>query len=221
MSISTNLTTIRNEIKQAAEQSQRNHNDITLVAVSKFHGKDAALEAIKAGQTVFGENKIQEATHKWTDIKENNSDIELHFIGHLQTNKAKEAVQLFDVIEIVDRKKLALSLAKEMEKQDKYPECYIQVNTGSEPQKSGISPEETDELIALCQEINLPVTGVMCIPPAGENPEPHFDILFQIAERNGLKNISMGMSSDYATAIEHGATHIRVGTAIFGKRPTI
>ena len=192
---------------------------VSLIAVSKYRTVDEILLAIDAGQKIFGENKVQEAMKKWPEIREKYPDIELHLIGALQTNKVKEAVKTFDVIEVVDREKLANALLKEMKRQDKYPDCLIQVNTGSESQKAGILPEQADTFISECIEMGLPIKGLMCIPPANEDPKPHFKILKEFCNRHSLDICSMGMSGDYEEAIKCGATHIRVGTAIFGPRP--
>lgn len=217
--IEDNLISVRDSITQSISTSGRNPHDVQLIAVSKTHPADAIKDAIEAGQTVFGENRVQEALQKWPALKAQYSGIELHLIGALQTNKIKEALSIFDVIETVDREKLARALAKEMNKIGKYPQCYIQVNTGKEPQKAGIPPEEASNFIALCRdELKLPIVGLMCIPPAEENPTPHFEMLKNIAAQHDLTNLSMGMSGDFEEAIHAGATHIRVGTAIFGKR---
>ena len=190
-----------------------------LVAVSKYHGEDKVTESIKAGQKIFGENKVQEAKKKWPKLIKKHLDIELHLIGSLQTNKAKDAVKIFDVIEVIDRKKLADSISKEASKINKPNiECYIQVNIGDEPQKGGVLINEFDELLSYCKKTGLNITGVMCIPPAGEDPTRHFNILKNLADKNQLPNISMGMSKDYKQALKCGATHIRIGTAIFGER---
>ncbi len=194
------------------------NNEAELIAVSKYRTVDEILQAVEAGQKIFGENKVQEAMQKWPEIKEKHTDIELHLIGALQTNKVKEAVQTFDVIEVVDREKLANALVKEMNKQGKYPDCLIQVNTGSEPQKAGIFPENADRFIKWCIEKGLPIKGLMCIPPANEDPRPHFNMLKDLCNKHELEVCSMGMSGDYEDAIKCGATHIRVGTAIFGSR---
>lgn len=192
---------------------------VALVAVSKGHGADAAEAAIACGQRVFGENRVQEADAKWTPLKARYPDIELHLIGPLQTNKVAEAVRLFDVIETVDRDRLAAALAKEMTRAGRAIPCFIQVNTGEEPQKAGIGPRDADAFIARARDQHrLTVKGLMCIPPVTENPAPHFALLHQIAARNGIECLSMGMSDDFETAIAFGATHVRIGTAIFGPR---
>jgi pyridoxal phosphate enzyme (YggS family) len=210
--ISKNLLKISCQIKQTA-------SDITLIAVSKYRSSDEIIQAITAGQMVFGENKVQEAMHKWTEIKQHYPNIELHLIGALQTNKVSDAVKIFDTIQVMDRPKLAQVLLKEMQKQNKYPKCLIQVNTGAEPQKAGVLPNDADDFITQCIKDGLPIEGLMCIPPAEENPTPHFKLLKNLCDKHNLPICSMGMSADYLSAIQHGATHIRVGTAIFGERP--
>ena len=191
-----------------------------MVAVSKIHSEETIIPVLEEGQRIFGENRVQEAAGKWPDLKEKYPGVELHLIGPLQTNKVRQAVQLFDVIETVDRPKLARALARIFAEEGKTCDIYVQVNTGHESQKAGIAPEDADEFIKLCRdELKIPVVGVMCIPPFDEDGEPHFKMLKSIAERNNIKTISMGMSGDFEKAIEHGATHVRVGTAIFGKRP--
>ncbi len=192
---------------------------ITLVAVSKTHGADRVRELLDVGQRVFGENRVQEAEEKFPALKAEYPDLDLHLIGPLQTNKAREAVALFDVIESVDRERLAATLAKEMTRAGRRPDCYIQVNTGEEPQKAGVLPAELDAFVAACRDRHkLPIVGLMCIPPVDEEPALHFALLAKMAARNGLAKISMGMSADYETAIRLGATHVRVGTALFGHR---
>jgi len=189
------------------------------VAVSKTHPAEAVLEAIAAGQHVFGENRVQEAAGKFPALRQAHA-LELHLIGPLQTNKVKEAVALFDVIQTVDRAKLADALAAEYRKQQRFLPCYIQINTGEEPQKAGIAPAEADGFIRYCREdLGLPVKGLMCIPPNDQHPAPHFALLREIARRHNLPGLSMGMSGDYELAIQFGATAVRVGTAVFGSRP--
>ncbi|MGI9481338.1 MAG: YggS family pyridoxal phosphate-dependent enzyme [Hyphomicrobiales bacterium] len=213
------LDSVVERISHAATDAGRQPGDVTLVAVSKTFGPDEIRPVIAAGQRVFGENRVQEALGKWPELNAENPGIELHLIGPLQTNKAKEAVALFDVIETVDRPKLARILAREMEAQGRHPALFIQVNTGEEPQKGGILPEEADDFITQCrEEFGLEIEGLMCIPPFDEEPSLHFALLKKIADRNGLAGISMGMSSDFETAIMFGATHVRVGSAIFGAR---
>jgi pyridoxal phosphate enzyme (YggS family) len=217
--IAANLTEIRNRIAGAAHEQGRVADDVTLVAVSKTHPADAVAAAIAAGQLVFGENRVQEAQAKFPDLKAAHPDLELHLIGPLQSNKVREAVALFDVIETLDREKLARALADEMLKQKRRPALFIQVNTGEESQKAGISPMDVDGFAKLCHdELQLPVIGLMCIPPHDQHPAPHFALLREMARRNRLDRLSMGMSGDYETAIALGATHVRIGTAIFGQR---
>lgn len=217
--IANNLSNVLAEIGDEARKAGRNPEDITLVAVSKSHPADHVRPALEAGHRVFGENRVQEAAGKWPDLRAEYPGTTLHLIGPLQTNKIRLAVGLFDVIETVDRPKLARELAKEMEKAGRQLDCFIQVNTGTEPQKAGVLPEDADAFIAACRdEYGLPVSGLMCIPPVEEEPSLHFALLREIAARNGLDHLSMGMSSDYPVAIAFGATHVRVGTAIFGTR---
>lgn len=215
-----NLARIRARLNAAALEAGRKPEDIEVVAVSKMHGADAILPLLEAGHRAFGENRVQEALGKWPALKERYPDVELHLIGPLQTNKAKEAVAFFDVIETVDRPKLARVLAEEMERQGKSPRLLIQVNTGEEDQKAGAAPQDAGAFIAQCRnEYGLKIDGLMCIPPADEAPAPHFALLAKIAARNGLHTLSMGMSGDYEIAATLGATHVRVGTEIFGSRP--
>ena len=218
--IAKNLLSVIQSIKNAATNVERNPADVSLVAVSKTHPAETIQLALNTGYRVFGENKVQEAEEKWPDLKSAYPDATLHLIGPLQSNKTKRAVQLFDVIETVDRIKIAKALAREMDAQNIRPECYIQVNTGEEPQKTGVLPADVDAFIKQCRdELKLPIVGLMCIPPAEDNPSLHFGLLSEMAKRNGLHNLSMGMSSDFETAVELGATSVRVGTAIFGSRP--
>lgn len=218
--IATNLRDIRARIDAAARDSGRAAGAVTLVAVAKTHPAEAVAAALAAGQTVFGENRVQEAQGKYPDLRRSHPDLRLHLIGPLQTNKVKEAVALFDAIESVDREKLARALASEMARQAKHPRLFVQVNIGEEPQKAGIPPREADAFIALCRnELGLAIAGLMCIPPAEMEPAPYFALLREIAGHNGLTELSMGMSGDYETAIRLGATSVRVGTAIFGTRP--
>ena len=215
------LAEVRQHIAAAARAAGRDPAAVTLVAVSKTHGADRVRELLDAGQRVFGENRVQEAEEKFPALKAGYPDLKLHLIGPLQTNKAREAVALFDVIESVDRERLAAALAKEMARGGRRPDCYIQVNTGEEPQKAGVLPAEVDGFVAACRDTHkLPIMGLMCIPPVDEEPAPHFALLAKMAARNGLATISMGMSADYETAIRLGATHVRVGTALFGQRGT-
>jgi PLP dependent protein len=214
------LTAIKARIAAAASAAGRSVNTVTIVAVSKTKGAPEILPALAAGQRVFGENRVQEAALKWPGLRERTPDVELHLIGPLQTNKAGDAVGLFDAIESLDRERLARALAGEMAKQQRRPVCFIQVNTGEEAQKAGIVPRLADSFIAFCRdELGLPVVGLMCIPPIDEEPALHFALLREIARRNGLAGLSMGMSADFETAIRYGATHVRIGTAIFGERP--
>lgn len=192
-----------------------------LVAVSKRQPDDRIEAALAAGHRLFGENRVQEAQARWTERRASLSDLRLHLIGPLQTNKAAEAVALFDVIEVVDRPKLARILAQEMTRQNRHLACYVQINTGEEEQKSGVSPEDADDFIVFCrEECGLEIAGLMCIPPADEEPAMHFALLRTIAERNGVSGLSMGMSGDYEEAVAFGATSVRVGSAIFGARDT-
>jgi pyridoxal phosphate enzyme (YggS family) len=219
---STRLAEVRGKIDAAAKAAGRNPADVILIAVSKTNGADKVRELIAAGQRVFAENRVQEAEGKFPELKKEFPDLELHLIGPLQTNKAGDAVALFDVIQSVDREKLAASLAKEMAKLGRRPDCYIQVNTGEEPQKAGIAPADLDAFVAACRDTHkLPIVGLMCIPPVDEEPALHFALLAKMAARLGLAKVSMGMSSDYETAVRTGATHVRVGTALFGARPPL
>lgn len=223
--VSGRLTAVRGRIAAALAEARSGKIPtvaaaaVTLVAVSKGHNVAAAEAAIAEGQRVFGENRVQEAAAKWVPLKARYPDIELHLIGPLQTNKVADAVRLFDVIETVDRDKLAASLAKEMSRSGRIVPCFIQINTGEEPQKAGINPREADTFIARVRnEYRLNLKGLMCIPPVDENPAPHFALLHEIARRNSIDCLSMGMSDDFETAIMFGATHVRIGTAIFGPR---
>jgi len=192
---------------------------VTLVAVSKTFNAEMITPVIEAGQGVFGENRVQEAKAKWPPLVSAYPGIELHLIGPLQSNKAKDAVALFDAIHSVDRASLCEALAREFKSQERRPLLFVQLNTGEEPQKAGVSPAEADSFIASCREkYHLPISGLMCIPPVNDPPAPHFALTAKIAARNGLKHLSMGMSADFAVAIALGATHVRVGSAIFGRR---
>ena len=214
------LLEVEKEIARACSEAGRERSSVTLIAVSKTFAADVITPVIESGQRVFGENRVQEAKAKWPALMAAYADITLHHIGPLQSNKAKEAVALFHAIHSIDRPSICQALAKEIESQKKHPELFVQINTGEEPQKAGISPRQADSFIALCRgELGLPVAGLMCIPPVEEEPGLHFALLREIARRNGLAGLSMGMSSDFETAIRYGATHIRVGTAIFGERP--
>ncbi|UXN62137.1 YggS family pyridoxal phosphate-dependent enzyme [Phyllobacterium zundukense] len=213
------LFAVQSEIRKAEVEANRSEGSVTLVAVSKTFDADAIRPVIEAGQRVFGENRVQEALAKWPYLRTDFPDIELHLIGPLQSNKAQEAVALFDVIETVDREKIASTLAVEMKKQNRFPKLFVQVNTGSEPQKAGIEPKEALAFITRCREVHgLIIEGLMCIPPADENPGPHFALLRKIADNAGVEKLSMGMSGDYRIAIGFGATSVRVGSAIFGTR---
>jgi pyridoxal phosphate enzyme (YggS family) len=217
--IPSRLRLVKEEIALAAEAADRDPASANLVAVTKTVPAAIIEEAIDAGQRLFGENRVQEAQGKWPALKELHPDLELHLIGPLQTNKVRDAVALFDVIETVDRPKLARALAEEMERQGVRPRLFVQVNTGEEPQKAGVAPEETASFIALCRDtFNLTVDGLMCIPPFDEDPLMHFALLAKLAEELDLEELSMGMSGDFAKAIACGATHVRIGTAIFGER---
>jgi PLP dependent protein len=218
--ISENLKAVKAKIVTASTDVNREPGSVNLVAVSKTHGIDHIRPALIAGHRMFGENRVQEASEKWPILRDEFPDLQLHLIGPLQSNKVKKAIELFDVIETVDRPKLARALAREMAAMGKRLECFIQINTGEETQKAGILPAQADDFISLCRnDLNLPVIGLMCIPPQGEEPGLHFGLLSEMAKRNGLTGLSMGMSSDYEKAIRFGATHVRVGTAIFGQRP--
>lgn len=218
--VSGNLQQVRAELAAAAREAGRDPETVTLVAVSKTHSAEAIRPALADGHRIFGENRVQEAEAKWPALKRDYPDARLHLIGPLQSNKARHALALFDVIETVDRPKLARTLARLMEETGHRPDCLIQINTGEEEQKAGIAPLEADAFIAYCRdELKLPVRGLMCIPPVDEEPSLHFALLADIAARNGLADLSMGMSADYPTAVRFGATLVRVGTAIFGARP--
>lgn len=213
-----NLAAIRTRLDAALREAGR-ANAVEIVAVSKTHGEEKLREALASGQRVFGENRVQEAKGKWLSLKTEFPDIELRLIGPLQSNKSGEAIALFDAIETVDRPKIARALAEEARRQGRWPRFLVQVNTGAEPQKAGVLPEEADSFIRQCrEEFGLPIEGLMCIPPAHEAPAPHFALLAKIAARNGLTVLSMGMSGDFEVAAQLGATHVRVGTALFGDR---
>ena len=219
MDVPERLALVRQEIALAAEAADREPDSVKLVAVTKTVAAPLIAEAIALGQRCFGENRVQEAVSKWPALKEHHPDIELHLIGPLQSNKVREAVALFDVIETVDRPKLARALAEEMTRSGRRPRLFVQVNTGEEPQKAGVIPGEAEAFIALCREtFGLTIDGLMCIPPLEEEPAMHFALLAKIAEKVGVKALSMGMSGDFARAISFGATYVRIGTAIFGPR---
>jgi pyridoxal phosphate enzyme (YggS family) len=214
----TRLAQVKAAIQAAASDAGR-RNAVTLVAVSKTFSADDIRPVLVAGQRVFGENRVQEAQAKWPALREEYPDLELHLIGPLQSNKARDAVALFDVIETVDRDKIASELAKEIEKQGRAPRLYVQVNTGLEEQKAGIDPRETVAFVERCRSAHgLAVEGLMAIPPLDENPGPHFALMEKLAREAGVEKLSMGMSGDYETAIRFGATSVRVGSAIFGSR---
>ena len=212
------LAEIQSRLMQAETAHGRVPGSTTLIAVSKVQPLDRVVAVLEQGHRVFGENYVQEAAGKWPDLRARFGAVSVHMIGPLQTNKAKVAVELFDAIHTVDRPSLAEKLAKLAQTRGQSPDLFIQVNTGSEPQKAGILPEATDDFVAACRKMDLPLQGLMCIPPEGTDPAPHFAMLAQMAARNGLFGLSMGMSSDFEAAIAHGATHIRVGSAIFGAR---
>lgn len=213
------LKNVLNGVVAAAQAAGRSPESVTLIAVSKTFDGPEIVPVIEAGQRVFGENRVQEAKAKWPTLKIGWPDIELHLIGPLQSNKAAEAVQLFDAIHTVDRPKIAEAIAKEIRRQAKPLKLFVQVNTGREPQKAGIDPDQADAFLRECRDVHgLDISGLMCIPPAEEDPKPHFILLAEIAGRNGLSQLSMGMSGDYAAAIACGATYVRVGSAIFGTR---
>ncbi|MDI6029090.1 YggS family pyridoxal phosphate-dependent enzyme [Corticibacterium sp. UT-5YL-CI-8] len=213
------LALVKNRIAQAESEAKRAEGSVVLVAVSKTFDAEHIRPVIEAGQRVFGENRVQEAQGKWPALKEDYPDLELHLIGPLQSNKAKEAVALFDVIETVDREKIAAELSKEISRQGRAVRLYVQVNTGSEPQKAGIEPKDAVAFVERCRAVHgLTIEGLMCIPPADENPGPHFALLEKLATQAGVGKLSMGMSGDYDVAVGFGATSVRVGSAIFGHR---
>jgi pyridoxal phosphate enzyme (YggS family) len=217
--VAESLAAVRAQIDEAARSVARDPGEITLVAVGKAQSEDRLIAALEAGQRVFGENYVQGAKARWPALKERYQGVVLHMIGAIQTNKAKDVVALFDVIETLDRMKLARALVEEMAAQGRRPACLVQVNTGKEPQKAGVWPADADTFIEQCRALGLPVEGLMAIPPEDEEPSLHFALLAKIARRNGLAKLSMGMSADYEIAVQLGATHVRVGSAIFGVRP--
>jgi len=217
-SIQENLSLILARIDAARKASVAPAPSTTLIAVTKTHGAERIRPALSAGQRSFGENRVQEAARKWPVLKAELAGIELHLIGPLQTNKVKEAVQLFDVIQTLDRPKLAHALAAEIARAGRSPRLFVQVNTGEEPQKAGVTPSQASELLVVCRDLNLSIAGLMCIPPIDQAPAPHFALLREIAKAHDLTELSMGMSDDFETAIHFGATHVRIGTAIFGPR---
>jgi PLP dependent protein len=213
------LLAVKREIERACADANRDPSSVTLIAVAKTFNAEAIEPVIAAGQKVFGENRVQEAKAKWPALKERHAGIELHMIGPLQSNKVKEALALFDAIHSVDRPSLCEALSREVSKSGRQPQLFVEINTGAEPQKAGVLPQDADGFLAACRDrYGLRIDGLMCIPPFDEAPAPHFALTAKIAARNGLKLLSMGMSADYPAAIAMGATHIRVGTAIFGKR---
>ena len=213
------LSAVRHKIARAARAAGRDPDDVTLTAVCKQQPWDHIAPVLDAGQRIFGENRVQEAQARWTERLANIPDLQLRLIGPLQSNKAREAVALFDAIETLDRESLAVALRDEITRQGRAPELLIQINTGEEPQKSGVLPAQADAFVARCREVHgLTISGLMCIPPADEEPAMHFALLGRIARRNGLAQLSMGMSGDYETAVRHGATSVRVGSALFGDR---
>jgi hypothetical protein len=219
MSAVDRLNEVKSRIADAARDAGRAPGDVELIAVSKTFDADAIRPVLEEGHRVFGENRVQEAQGKWPGLKEEFPGVELHLIGPLQSNKSKEAVALFDVIQTVDREKIARTIAAEMKKQGKTVRLYVEVNTGMEPQKAGIAPDDCAAFLAMCRdELGLVIEGLMCIPPFDENPGPHFALLRKLAEENGIAKLSMGMSGDFETAVAFGATSVRVGTAIFGAR---
>jgi PLP dependent protein len=212
------LNVINSKIKQAEKSAGRAIGSTQLIAVSKVQPNKRVLNVLEQGHTIFGENKVQEANGKWQMFRENFPNVKVHLIGPLQSNKVKQAIELFDAIHTLDRLKLAQKLSNEIQTQGKAPEMFIQINTGEEEQKSGISPSEADKFVSDCISLDLPIKGLMVIPPINEEPSLHFGLLRKIAHRNGLTGLSMGMSNDFESAIAMGATHIRVGSAIFGER---
>ncbi|MGV3553009.1 YggS family pyridoxal phosphate-dependent enzyme [Rhizobium sp.] len=218
MTVLERFAEIKARMARAADEVGRK-DGAQLVAVTKTFGAEDIVPVLETGHRVYGENRVQEAEGKWPALREKFPGLELHLIGPLQSNKAAEAVALFDVIETVDREKIARALKAEMDKQGRRLRCYVQVNTGLEPQKAGIAPDETGRFVVLCRDqLGLDVEGLMCIPPADENPGPHFALLRKLARESGIEKLSMGMSGDFETAIEFGATSVRVGSAIFGSR---
>lgn len=216
--IAANFEDIQKQIRKAERTAGREEGAARLVAVTKTQSEDAIAAALATGHRLFGENKVQEAQAHWAGLRAHYSDIKLHLIGPLQTNKAKEAVALFDVIETLDREKLADALAAEMKKQGRVVPCFVQVNTGEEEQKAGIAPRDLPAFLSYCKNIGLKIEGLMCIPPVDEPPGLHFALLKKLARRHGLKELSMGMSGDFERAIAAGATYVRIGTALFGAR---
>jgi pyridoxal phosphate enzyme (YggS family) len=216
------LAAVGDEIVAGCREAGRDPAGVTLVAISKTFEAAEIEPVLAAGQRVFGENRVQEARAKWPALREKYSDVELHLVGPLQSNKAREAVALFEAVHTVDRASLCAALAKEIERQGRHPLLFVEINTGAEPQKAGVLPEEADGFVKACRETyGLEIKGLMCIPPFHEAPAPHFALLAKIARRNGLNQLSMGMSADFGLGVRFGATHVRVGTAIFGGRPKV
>jgi PLP dependent protein len=219
MRLPNGLAAMEHDIARACQEARRDRASVTLIAVSKTFDAGAITPVIEAGQRVFGENRVQEAKAKWPGLMSAHPGIALHLIGPLQSNKAKEAVALFDAIHSVDRPSICEALAKEIESQKRQPELFVQLNTGEEPQKAGVAPGDADAFIAGCRaKYGLSLAGLMCIPPVNDAPAPHFALTAKIAARNGLTKLSMGMSADFAIALQFGATHVRIGSAIFGTR---
>ena len=221
MSIAENLAAVQEQIDRFAERAGRESDSVNLIAVAKTKPQEAVIEALQAGQMIFGENRVQESQGKYPDLRADWPDLELHLIGPLQSNKTKDAMALFDVIHTVDRPKLVRSTAREAQTLGRCPKLLIQVNTGEEAQKAGVLPNEVEALVQLTRDENLPLAGLMCIPPVEDAPAGHFAFLKRLADGLELPLVSMGMSGDYQTAVELGATHIRVGSAIFGARPPL
>ncbi len=214
------LEDVTDRIRKAARAAGRDEASVALVAISKLQSAARIEAVLEAGHRLFGENRVQEAAGRWPNLRERFGDVAVHLVGPLQTNKARQAVELFEAIHSLDRPRLAQTLARLAQERGTCPALFVQVNTGEEPQKAGVSPAETDGFVAECRRLDLPVCGLMCIPPAEEEPSLHFALLAKIAARNGLDGLSMGMSGDFETAIAHGATHVRVGSAVFGARET-
>jgi pyridoxal phosphate enzyme (YggS family) len=217
-SAASRLEAVEENIAKMLKPSRRARDEITLIAVSKTHPADKIIPLLDIGHRVFGENRVQEAQGKWPELLERYPDTELHLIGQLQSNKAEDAVELFDVIHALDRPSLLKALAKAMDKADKRVPCFVQVNIGDEEQKGGCPIKELPDFLAKVRDADIPLAGLMCLPPAGIEPAPFFAFLAKLADDNGVEGLSMGMSGDYATAVQLGATHIRVGTALFGAR---
>lgn len=218
--VAQNLADVRTRIRKACAQTGTGNPDCTIIAVSKLHGMARIRAALEAGHRDFGENRVQEAESKWPDLKTEFPDVCLHLVGPLQSNKVRRAVALFDVIHSVDRAKIARAIARAGDETGRRPRLFIQVNTGEEPQKAGVAPDDLDGLVALCRDdLDLPLVGLMCIPPADDDPALHFALLAKLARRTGLERLSMGMSADFEIAASMGADYVRIGTAIFGSRP--